>query len=75
MARIEESVYCDNCGVEITWAPYLTTRRKGSDGGGFHKVDYCCQECYKGYVCRCGERMEMEDERRSGTATLPSLSF
>lgn len=53
MARIEGTVWCDGCGVEITWAPLVV---KGKD--------YCCKDCLDGLVCSCGERMEWDDERR-----------
>jgi hypothetical protein len=75
MTKIEGIVYCDNCGVEITWAPYLTTRHKVRSGPSYRRVDYCCQECYKGYQCRCNERMELDEERRTQAASLPSLPF
>jgi hypothetical protein len=53
MVSIEETVWCDGCGVEITWGPQVAG-----------KHNYCCQECLQGLPCRCGERMELEDERR-----------
>ncbi|OGO65946.1 MAG: hypothetical protein A2Z45_05015 [Chloroflexi bacterium RBG_19FT_COMBO_55_16] len=53
MVQIDDAVWCDGCGVEITWAPQLKGKRK-----------YCCQDCQAELPCRCGERMEMEDERR-----------
>ncbi len=54
MPRIDNLVFCDGCGVEITWSPVI----KG------HKV-YCCRDCSDGLACNCGERMELEDDRRS----------
>lgn len=75
MARIEGIAFCDNCGVEITWAPYLTTRRKRPGSASYRRVDYCCRECYEGYLCRCAERMELDEERRNEAASLPSLPF
>jgi hypothetical protein len=59
MARIEETVICDNCGVEITWSPI-------EEGGR----DYCCQDCRDGYPCACGSRYELEDDRRSGVHSV-----
>jgi hypothetical protein len=47
-------VWCDGCGAEITWAPVLRDER-----------DYCCEDCAEGRPCRCGERMELPDERRA----------
>jgi hypothetical protein len=63
MSRIEDVIYCDNCGAEITWAPYLP---HGAGGAHPRPLDYCCQECFQGLPCRCGDRMEMEDDRRTG---------
>jgi hypothetical protein len=51
--RISDTVFCDGCGVEITWAPVRS---------GQH--DYCCQDCADGYECSCGARMEDEDDSR-----------
>lgn len=56
MVRIEDTVYCDGCGVEITWGP---VKAKGKD--------YCCIDCRDGYVCNCGDRMELEDDRRTSS--------
>ncbi|MBN1148515.1 MAG: hypothetical protein JXA78_14750 [Anaerolineales bacterium] len=70
MSRTEGVIYCDNCGVEITWAPYHPPEAGGAQARQF---DYCCQECYQGLPCHCGERMEMEDERRAGGGGLPSV--
>jgi len=55
MSRIENTVYCDGCGVEITWSPVVHNTR-----------DYCCQDCYQGLPCKCGERAELEEDRRGG---------
>ncbi len=69
MSRTEGLIYCDNCGVEITWAPYLPQRVGRTQ---VRQIDYCCQECFQGLFCRCGERMEMEDERRTGGGLPPA---
>jgi len=53
MSRTEDIVYCDGCGVEITWAAVVKGGR-----------DYCCEDCLNGIPCDCGERMEIEDNRR-----------
>lgn len=54
--------WCDGCGVEITWGPRLKGGRP-----------YCCPDCLHGWPCRCRERVELEDERRSSSgATLPT---
>lgn len=53
MSSIEGTIWCDGCGVEITWAPISSGRWR-----------YCCEVCWAGLVCRCGERLEQEDDRR-----------
>ena len=54
MALNDEIVWCDGCGAEITWGPVVV---------GTHT--HCCQDCALGLLCECGERMEMDDERRN----------
>jgi hypothetical protein len=56
----DETIWCHGCGAEISWNPILAGKRR-----------YCCQDCLEGRPCRCGERMEIDDERRQ-EATLPS---
>jgi len=63
MSRTEGVIYCDNCGVEIAWAPYLPQATLDVQA---RPLDYCCQECFQGLPCHCGDRMELEDERRVG---------
>jgi hypothetical protein len=53
MPETEDVVYCDGCGVEITWAAVVKGRRV-----------YCCEDCLNGIPCDCGERLEIEDDRR-----------
>lgn len=53
MAHDRDTHWCDGCGVEITWAPVVDLN-----------WIYCCPECLNSLPCRCGERMEQEDERR-----------
>jgi len=52
-------VICDGCGVEITWSPVVVKDRH-----------FCCSECQQGLPCRCGDRMEEEDEYRSNISAL-----
>ena len=62
MSWFEEMTWCDSCGVEITWGPYVIEGRS-----------YCCQDCARGYSCACGERMELDEElRNSGSETAPA---
>ena len=51
MTRIEDSVYCDGCGVEILLAPVIVG-----------DLEYCCQDCADGYECDCGLKQDLEDD-------------
>ena len=55
-----EFVYCQGCGVEITWSPYIANSQH-----------YCCEECSRGIQCRCAERMELDDDRKSSSSGTP----
>jgi hypothetical protein len=57
MTRMEYTLRCDNCGVEITWAALV---RVGADKRRL--LHYCCEDCLAGQPCCCGERMELEAE-------------
>ncbi|MBP1703420.1 MAG: Archaeal domain [Chloroflexi bacterium] len=62
MSRIEQTVWCDNCGVEITWGPIVRV------GQARHRIlHFCCMDCLAGRACKCGERLELEDERRTSS--------
>ena len=61
MAHNQETIWCVNCGAEILGAPLIREGR-----------DYCCQDCYEGRACLCGERMEPNEERRSRTVSSAS---
>jgi hypothetical protein len=62
--RIEETIYCDGCGVEILWAPVKEKHR-----------EYCCTDCRDGYECSCGARMDEDDyPRGSGMGESASIS-
>jgi hypothetical protein len=63
MSKTGNTVYCDGCGVEITWSPVIK---------GVH--DYCCQDCSEGLRCKCGERLEQEDNRRETRAVSGAVS-
>ena len=65
MVRDRDTIWCDGCGVEFTWAPVLDKQ-----------FVYCCADCHTGLPCQCGERIEQEDEyRRHGqNVELPAGS-
>lgn len=53
MVKLEDTVFCDGCGVEILLAPVIKSR-----------LEYCCEDCAQGYECKCGERMELDEPRQ-----------
>ncbi len=64
MTIIEGTLFCDRCGAEITWAPYLVQPAPG-DPPQTRIGEYCCQDCAEGRPCHCADRMELDDDRRS----------
>lgn len=58
MVKIEGSLFCDGCGVEITWIPVI-----------FGNEHYCCQTCLEGEECSCGAHEEEEERRQTGEST------
>ena len=54
MFHQESTIQCDGCGVEITWGPFMVGEER-----------YCCEDCFEQRPCRCGDRLELDDERRS----------
>ena len=59
MTRIEKTVFCDHCGVEITWSPIVIGSRH-----------YCCQDCFDNLKCDCRPAADWEDEGRSNKPGL-----
>jgi hypothetical protein len=56
--RDEDTIFCDGCGVEITWTPVKVN----------HK-DYCCEDCRDGFECGCSSALEEDDyPRGSGSS-------
>lgn len=58
MTHLEETLYCDGCGVEIG----VGAQRVGSQV-------YCCPVCAQGLDCSCALRFD-EEERRAGGREL-----
>ena len=56
MVWIEGTLWCDGCGVEITWVPVE-----------FANEQYCCQSCMEGEECNCGAKLEDSDRREEPT--------
>jgi hypothetical protein len=44
MVRHHDTLWCDGCGIEITWEPIEQDR-----------LFFCCQPCLEGEKCRCSE--------------------
>lgn len=53
MVWISDTLWCDGCGVEISWTPVCQ---------GHHH--YCCSECAEGRECECAAWVEQDEERR-----------
>jgi hypothetical protein len=62
MSRFEDTLWCDNCGVEIHGAPVVWDGRH-----------YCCENCRDGLPCDCMGCFEMEDDRRADIASSSSI--
>ncbi len=62
MVRIDDTIWCDGCGVEIVGKPLVIT------GKGSHtKREYCCEACSQGLECSClgwAEQDEYSPRRR-----------
>jgi hypothetical protein len=56
---VAHTLFCDGCGVEITWAPVLLKGRR-----------YCCALCARGGDCGCG--YAVEDEQDEGPTITES---
>ena len=70
MTKIEGVVFCDGCGAEITWSPVVV--RAVNRALPARPSQYGCTDCADGRPCRCGERMEFDDEfREHGKISIP----
>lgn len=48
--QIEDTLWCDGCGIEILSHPVIVGDRS-----------YCCQDCADGYECDCQPEMEIKE--------------
>lgn len=64
MVWIENSLFCDGCGVEITWAPVVSQD---------HHY-YCCIRCRDGEECDCIREQEGDDDRPGKPAAPTAYS-
>jgi hypothetical protein len=56
---VAQEMYCEGCGVEVTWTPILAGGRR-----------YCCPLCAAGGKCGCG--YAVEDDEEEGPAIIQS---
>jgi len=47
MVRYHDTLWCDGCGIEISWEPVEQ-----------ESLFFCCNICLDGDRCRCGEQEE-----------------
>ena len=47
MISYQDTLWCDGCGVEISWEPVVKD-----------KYEYCCKLCSQGEKCSCEEPEE-----------------
>jgi hypothetical protein len=62
MDPVEGTLWCDGCGVDMTWAPHVV--------GG---KQYCCVQCAGGDTCECGYAQENEEEGGKASHRWASL--
>lgn len=51
MSRYQNIIWCDGCGVEITWGALVV--------GKHH---YCCEDCHRGVACKCAEQFDLYED-------------
>lgn len=61
MSNIERTIFCNGCGVEITWSPIIQGERR-----------YCCQDCLHGRGCTCATRQDLDDDRPNLAHSAPN---
>jgi hypothetical protein len=47
MARYQDTLWCDGCGIEIHWEPIER-----------NQLFFCCTKCLQGEECDCGDDHE-----------------
>jgi hypothetical protein len=57
MDPVEGTLWCEGCGVDMTWTPVLAQGKR-----------YCCAQCAAGCPCECG--YALEDEEEEGPALI-----
>lgn len=75
MARVDGVLFCDGCGAEVTWSPYIIAPHTGVEPvGTVRRGEFCCQDCADGRPCKCAERMDFDDDRRDTTTGTAGTS-
>ena len=54
-----KTIYCTNCGVEITWLPEVK-----------NGWPYCCRDCSTSLTCECAGLLELEEDRQGGRSAI-----
>ena len=62
MGKLEETVFCDGCGLEILLAPVVK-----------NNLEHCCEDCAQGYECKCGQRIEIDELGQLDLGTTSAL--
>ena len=57
-----ETIFCKNCGVEITGVPVI------ENGWA-----YCCLDCFHHLQCECAALFDLEEDRSSEQGSLVGL--
>ena len=70
MAKVDGVLFCDRCGAEVSWSPYIVAPAQPGEelAGAVRRGEYCCQDCAEGRVCHCADRMDFDDDRRNPAA-------
>jgi hypothetical protein len=61
MVKINDTLFCDGCGIEITCKPFTLS-----------SWVYCCEDCATGKPCTCENRLEIDEERHNPYPEMPS---
>ena len=62
MARYKDTLWCDGCGIEITWLP----TSKGP-------LLYCCEDCANGIRCDCDQHVEDPEYRTVNSSSILAM--
>lgn len=63
MGRLDGTVRCDGCGVEVVLSPVVVDN-----------LEYCCLDCSQGIRCKCAEQIELDDAGRNRQSNMDTSS-